>query len=180
MTSTLIRNSTDSTFQIYRLMRQHQAEFSTIVEYLGSCRKKIFPFIQQDELPQDLINFQQVYVDDPLGCLICVKQQHKIVAVIGFRAYDQRFSHLNLPEKNVVEVVRLYVEPAYRRTGIASVLVEYIKTHAIAQNVQTLYLHTHPFLLGAVEFWQYHHFQMMTQDHHDPVWQTIHMQYQLI
>jgi hypothetical protein len=36
-------------------------------------------------------------------------------------------------------------------------------------------MHTHPFLPGAIGFWQKHGFEIVEQEE-DPVWQTTHMQ----
>ena len=46
---------------------------------------------------------------------------------------------------------------------------------AEAHGVEVLYLHTHPFLPGALEFWQGKGFAVLQREA-DPVWQTIHMQ----
>lgn len=97
-----------------------------------------------------------------------------VVGSIACRAYDQRFGHLNLGSHGVLEVVRLYVAPEFRRQRLARALFLALKTHALAHGVQTLYLHTHPFLPGAIDFWQSMGFRLLCVDD-DPVWQTTHM-----
>jgi len=41
--------------------------------------------------------------------------------------------------------------------------------------VECLYLHTHPFLPGAIAFWERQGFVVIDVEQ-DPVWQTTHMQ----
>lgn len=95
---------------------------------------------------------------------------------IACRAYDQRFAHVRYPDQRVVEVVRLYVAPALRRQGLARALFLALQAHALDQGVQMLYLHTHSFLPGAIDFWRRIGFKLLGVDD-DPVWQTTHMQW---
>ncbi|MDF2491224.1 MAG: GCN5-related N-acetyltransferase, partial [Pseudomonas sp.] len=74
-----------------------------------------------------------------------------------------------------VEIVRLFVAPAFRRSGLAARLCSELREHAISQGVEMLYLHTHPFLPGAVRFWERQGFEVVDVEA-DPVWQTTHMQ----
>lgn len=39
-----------------------------------------------------------------------------------------------------------------------------------------MYLHTHPFLPGAIRFWQKQGFDVVCVDEQDEVWRTHHMQ----
>src|SRR5690606_41531080 len=75
----------------------------------------------------------------------------QLVGVIGMLGYDYRFPHLGLDERKTVEVARLFVDPAYRRTGLGTVLFEYLLRIAKREEIERLYLHTHPFLEGACE-----------------------------
>jgi len=71
--------------------------------------------------------------------------------------------------------VRLFVEPEYRRGGLGRRLYGALKDLAREEGVEVLYLHTHPFLPGAIEFWQRLGFVILDVED-DPVWQTTHMQ----
>lgn len=124
--------------------------------------------------PSDLKNFDENYVM-PTGAMwrACTRAGTS-VATIGYRAYDDRFNNFSFAGSKPVEVGRLYVSPSYRRLGLATQLFSQLKAHAAANHVDTLYLHTHPFLPGALEFWKSHGFQVVATDE-DPVWQTIHM-----
>ncbi|KAF1967445.1 acyl-CoA N-acyltransferase [Bimuria novae-zelandiae CBS 107.79] len=104
-----------------------------------------------------------------------------IIATIGYVPYDHRFPHLvhlgHLKQRNmrVVEVVRLYVLPAWRKAGLGAELFEALKRQAVEEEVECLYLHTHPFLDGAVRFWEKRGFEVVDVEV-DPVWRTTHMQ----
>jgi GNAT superfamily N-acetyltransferase len=79
----------------------------------------------------------------------------------------------------IVEVLRLFVLPQYRRHGLAASLFQALKDHAIASGVHFMYLHTHPFLPGAIRFWEKQGFNVVRVDEEDKVWQTHHMQMML-
>jgi GNAT superfamily N-acetyltransferase len=76
-----------------------------------------------------------------------------LVAGIGYLPYDHRFAQLDYRARRTVEVVRLFVVPEYRRHGLAR---RCLRRCAAAQRagVEWLYLHTHPFLPGAIRFWE--------------------------
>lgn len=79
----------------------------------------------------------------------------------------------------VVEVLRLFVLPEYRRHGLAATLFEALRDHAVASGVHFMYLHTHPFLPGAIRFWEKQDFDIISVDEEDEVWRTHHMQMML-
>ena len=79
----------------------------------------------------------------------------------------------------IVEVIRLFVLPEYRRHGLAASLFKALKDHAIASGVNFIYLHTHPFLPGAIHFWKLQGFDVICVDEEDEVWQTHHMRMML-
>ncbi|VVN43441.1 hypothetical protein PS624_05574 [Pseudomonas fluorescens] len=68
----------------------------------------------------------------------------------------------------------LFVVPSLRRSGVAGAIYRSLKDLALADGVEVIYLHTHPFLPGAIEFWQRQGFEIIDVDA-DPVWQTTHM-----
>jgi GNAT superfamily N-acetyltransferase len=74
--------------------------------------------------------------------------QRGVVGSIAYRPYDGRFAQLDFGPLAVVEVVRLFVAPVWRRQGLAQALWATLQAHAQAHGVEVLYLHTHPFLPG--------------------------------
>ncbi|KAF5624084.1 GNAT family acetyltransferase [Fusarium tjaetaba] len=153
-------------------------EITAIVNFITKARADMFPFLDQTSSDQmalkELDIFKDRYLDHPQGAFLTVCSEGRLIATIGYVAYDGRFSHLSLEPENVVEVLRLYVEPEWRRAGIASKLFDTLVETARQSGVEQLYLHTHPFLPNAIDFWKGKGFSVITVDE-DPVWQTTHM-----
>ncbi|WP_151799871.1 GNAT family N-acetyltransferase [Acinetobacter nosocomialis] len=149
-----------------------KTDYEPAVEFALYTRQLLFPEIYHGQIPKDLQNFGQSYVKDSLGCFITVKDQNRIIGTIAYRAYDHRFD-LNLPT-NTVEVVKLFVLPEYRRKGIATQLCDMLFSHAKNNANTTLYLHTHPFLPAAEEFWALQGFEVIQREWID-TYDTIHM-----
>lgn len=145
-------------------------------DFLRDARAQMFGArVNLQEKPADLLAFDAVYAGGAGQMWAARDAQGAVVGSIAYRAYDGRFAQLDFGPQRVVEVVRLFVAPAWRRQGLAQALFATLRAHAQAQGVQQLYLHTHPFLPGAEAFWQRNGFAVLQRED-DPVWQTIHMQ----
>lgn len=158
----------------------HQAgadDRQAAVAFVMQARAALFPKLAATGMPADLQQFEQVYLHGA-GRFLLARCNGQIVAAIGYLPYDHRFRQLDYRGQKVVEVVRLFVLPAYRRSGLAGELYRALRELALQDQVQVLYLHTHPFLPGAIGFWQKHGFEIVDVEA-DPVWQTTHMQYRL-
>jgi GNAT superfamily N-acetyltransferase len=153
-------------------------EIPELVGSITKARAEMFPFLDQassDQMAQkELESFQNNHLDHPLGAFLTARSEGRIIATIGYVPYDGRFPFLNLEADNVVEVVRLYVKPEWRRAGIASKLFTRLLDTAQQASVKQLYLHTHPFLPNAIGFWEQNGFSIMNVEE-DPIWQTTHM-----
>ncbi|PKV63516.1 GNAT family N-acetyltransferase [Pontibacter ramchanderi] len=150
-----------------------------LVRYVMDFRKELFPMIDHSQLPPDLARFEAAYIEDRYAAfLIATDLSGAIVGTIGMRPYDHRFKHLNYKGQLTAEVQKLYVEPSLRELGLGTLLFNGLKEEAERKGIETLYLHTHPFLSGAREFWSKQGFQLVCQDE-TPVYQTIHMDLQL-
>lgn len=145
-----------------------------VVTFVEAARRELFPMLAGTPLPHDLAHFASTYLDGA-GCFLEARDDGRLVAVIGYLPYDHRFAQLCYRAQQVVEVVRLFVLPAYRRHGLAAALFARLRLRAQAQGVDCLYLHTHPFLPGAIRFWERQGFSVVDVEQ-DPVWQTTHMQ----
>lgn len=154
------------------------AQIPATVQFVMQARAMIFPMLDATVLPADLRAFSEVYLSNPLGKFLIARQGDTIVGAIGYLPYDHRFAQLDYAGKKVVEVVRLFVSPQCRGAGLAGRLYSELKAHAQEAGVQVLYLHTHPFLPGAIPFWEKHGFAVVDIET-DPVWQTTHMACQL-
>lgn len=155
-----------------------QAEVPATVAFVMRARATLFPMLDPAVLPDDLARFAAVYQQGGDACFLIARQAGEIVAAIGYLPYDHRFAQLDYRGQRTVEVLRLFVEPAWRGAGLASRLFEALAEKARKQGIETLYLHTHPFLPGAIAFWQRHGFTVVDVEN-DPVWQTTHMEKRL-
>ncbi|KAF4978235.1 hypothetical protein FZEAL_5340 [Fusarium zealandicum] len=153
-------------------------EITAIMDFVMSARTDMFPMLDSTSHMQlakrELVDFQHIYLDHPEGCFLTAWADKRLVATIGYVAYDQRFPQLKFGHDRVVEVVRLYVDPECRRAGLASKLFAALQETARQAGIEQLYLHTHPFLLGAVDFWKRQGFSVINVDD-DIIWNTTHM-----
>jgi len=149
------------------------ADIPEVLDFVLKARAELFPKLSATGIPDDLARFAEVYLRGA-GRFLIARHEGQIVASIGYLPYDRRFPHLPYPDLKVVEIVRLFVLPSQRRSGLAGALYRSLRDLALAEAVEVIYLHTHPFLPGAIAFWQRQGFTIIDIDT-DLVWQTTHM-----
>ncbi|MCQ3033115.1 GNAT family N-acetyltransferase [Pseudomonas syringae] len=154
-------------------------DIPAVVDFVLQARAEIFPKLDLAGMPADLAKFAQVYSEEGGGRFLIARSQGEIVAAIGYLPYDGRFPQLEYEQRKVVEIVRLFVIPEFRRSGLATTIFLALKARAVEQGVDVLYLHTHPFLPGAIGFWERQGFRVVDVES-DPVWQTTHMECGLV
>lgn len=142
--------------------------------FIKCARRKLFPMLEGSPSPRDLTQFSEAYITGD-GHFLVAHNNSQLIAGIGYLPYDHRFPQFNFYGRKTVEIVRLFVTPAYRRYGLAAEMFAALRRHAIDEGIDCLYLHTHPFLPGAIHFWQRQGFTILDIES-DPVWQTTHMQ----
>jgi|SRR5690606_5120990 len=146
-----------------------------VIAYVLKTREQLFPMLNHKVIPRDLQEFSATYVETDLGVFLQARTgQGKLIATIGMMAYDNRFPYFSFTATKIVEVVKLFIEPAYRRSGLATRLVHELKKMGQKQGVELLYLHTHPFLTGAYEFWLKQGFDLMLSCE-EAGFETLHM-----
>lgn len=145
---------------------------------LASARELFAGRLDPTRVPADLTGFAEHY-GQGCGCLLIARNSAgDPVGSIAYRPYDRRFPRLPYPGEWVVEVVRLFVRPQYRRHGLARRLFRELLAQAECEGVERLYLHTHPFLPGAEAFWIAEGFRVVERETALP-WQTIHLDLRL-
>lgn len=127
----------------------------------------------------DHATFKATYSHPNGRLLVASTPSRPTAGIIAYRKYDNRFEHSELAfghdaGNNVVEVVRLFVEPELRGRGIATMLVRALVERAKEDGVHIMYLHTHPFLPGAQYLWQKEGWRVVVEEKEAPWW-TIHM-----
>ena len=150
------------------------ADITQVLEFVLQARAELFPKLSAAGVPDDLAQFEATYLQGD-GRFLIARNEGQIIAAIGYLPYDHRFSQLNYQARKTVEVVRLFVVPAFRRFGLAGQLYRALEALAQADGVGRVYLHTHPFLPGAIDLWVRQGFEVVDVEA-DPVWQTTHMQ----
>ena len=171
-------------------------EIEETVRFTDKARRELYDPNSNSPLPPDLARFRETYITGPGHFLVAYspspspscsdgdvrndEKRSSLIAGIGYRAYDHRFPHIDHHYRDVktVEVVRLFVLPEYRRHGLAGKLFAQLKEKAKQEGVECMYLHTHPFLPGAIKFWERQGFHVVDIEE-DPVWQTTHMELRL-
>ncbi|EOA92028.1 hypothetical protein ACJQWK_04190 [Exserohilum turcicum] len=185
----------------WRIHAVTASSLDAVVRFVGHARREMFPtlcaqldadvarwvqsghFLYATQAARDSQAGQQSYYPAEGEENGEETEQDNIIATIGYVPYNHRFPHLaytHSDTQRTVEVVRLYVMPAYRRSGLASALVRQLKQCAANDGVHRLYLHTHPFLPGAITFWEKQGFGVRDREDHDEVWRTTHMDVLLV
>jgi GNAT superfamily N-acetyltransferase len=141
-----------------------------VVRFINNARKGMFP-------GRSLSPDTAALLGDG-SCFLEARDGKDLIAVIGYVRYDNRHPQLNYHNIRTVEIVRLYVQPQYRRCGLAAALFSALYDRAVEEDMECLYLHTHPFLEGAIRFWEKCGFEIF-QVEDDPEWQTTHMEMRL-
>ena len=149
------------------------ADIPEVLSFALQARDELFPTLSATGMPHDLAQFEAVYLQGG-GQFLIARADGQIVAAVGYRPYDSRFPQLDYRGCKTVEVVRLYVRPAFRRLGLAGQLYRSLEALAREAGVAVVYLHTHPFLPGAIDFWRRQGFEVVDVEA-DPLWQTTHM-----
>lgn len=153
------------------------ADIPEVLDFVLQARAELFPKLSAAGMPDDLAHFEATYLQGD-GRFLLARNDGQIVAAIGYLPYDHRFAQLDYQGRKTVEVVRLFVLPAFRRFGLAGQLYRALEALAQGDGVEVMYLHTHPFLPGAIDFWVRQGFEVVDVEA-DPVWQTTHMQRRL-
>lgn len=144
---------------IYHVGSEHVAE---VLPYVLNFRRKLFPMLDPNQVPKDLAVFEYVYLQNSAGTFLQARtEDSRLIGVIGMLNYDYRFPHVDIDARKTVEVARLFVDPHYRRTGLGTALFQSLLVVAREKQIERLYLHTHPFLEGAYEFWMRQGFRLI-------------------
>jgi GNAT superfamily N-acetyltransferase len=115
-----------------------------VIAFINHAREDMFP--SRSLIPDDARLF------GPGNYFLEVRDGERLIAVIGYVPYNHRFPQFDYRDVKMVEVVRLYVLRPYRRCGLAATMFDALRERAVKDGVECFYLHTHPFLLGAIEF----------------------------
>lgn len=133
-------------------------------EFILRRTQEDYGYGHQPQWHWDIDAAEDTYVTNPrqrLWVALAGPEQEQIVGTVAIRAGGPA-SPPHPPElaarypeaESVAQLVRLMVEPAYRRRGLASELVDTATQFARDADYAQLYLHTNALVPGAVEFWR--------------------------
>lgn len=163
--------------QSYTIKRVQEDDSQQIIAFMMRIRKEVFPMLSEDPPPPDLLYFDKHYIQrDNSAVFAAFAQDGTVLGTIGITPYDGRFIDLARFYNSVhtAEIVKCYIDANYRRSGIGTALLNKALSFCSSVGYQKVYLHTHPFLPGALPFWRAKGFEdRLIED--DPVWNTIHM-----
>ncbi|MGO4527809.1 GNAT family N-acetyltransferase [Paenibacillus sp. 2TAF8] len=151
-------------------------EIQEAIHFAMGVRSEVFPMMDHSVLPKDFEQFSEHYMNRKDTVFVIARLgEAGIIGSIGIIPYDGRIQVIDgrYPEHTAAEIVKCYVDPAFRRYGIGSLLVRELEQFVNQMQYTTLYLHTHRFLPGAVDFWERQGFTFITEEQNE--WQIVHM-----
>lgn len=132
------------------------------IKFVMNYRKKLFWMFDNTQLPKDLKNFEEYYINSDYGIWFNCYDENKLIGTIGCYKFDFRFNEINVNNNlKTSEVVKLFIDPEYRRQGLATELYKHLKQEAKELGIEQFYLHTHDWLTGAENFWSKNGFEII-------------------
>ncbi|MCS7464017.1 GNAT family N-acetyltransferase [Paenibacillus doosanensis] len=132
-------------------------EVPAAIDFVMDIIREVFPMLDPNALPPDMVSFREVYYrSDRAAFLAAFDKEGAIAATAAFLGYDDRIREIKgrYPRQTTAELVKCYVKPELRHQGIGTRMVERLLPLALGKGYETMYLHTHRFLPGAVRFWE--------------------------
>lgn len=151
-----------------------------VQKFLFKQIKIEFGYDYVQEWHQDIIKLDEYYIrPERNNFFVAFNENGEIIATIGIRAYDKNFLEFIDKYSNDVtsSIWRLFVDKKYRRCGLASKMFSVAEEFAYESKFESIYLHTHKNLPGAIEFWTKMGF-VVALDANDDL-QTVHMDKQI-
>ncbi|WP_134703125.1 GNAT family N-acetyltransferase [Ammoniphilus sp. YIM 78166] len=163
--------------EISHIKQVSRSEIPLVLDFTMEVIREVFPMFDPQIPPKDLQKLEETYLlPERAAFFAAYSKEGKVVGTIAARPYDGRIPQLMgcYDLTTTTEIVRCFVSSEFRRTGLGSKLVAKLTRFCKDVGYETLYLHTHQFLPGAVDFWQTQGF-VITCVGNDPKWQTVHM-----
>ena len=151
-------------------------EIKKVQEFLFKQIKTEFGYDYVPEWHQDIIKLDEYYINpDRNNFFVAYGETGEIIATIGIRAYDKNFPEFRgvYSKDKTSSIWRLFVDSSCRRCGLASKMFNIAVNFAYESNYESIYLHTHKTLDGALEFWTKMGFVIVLDSNDDL--RTVHM-----
>ncbi|MCL6559090.1 MAG: GNAT family N-acetyltransferase [Firmicutes bacterium] len=132
-------------------------EIGAAFQFIRDNYRKLYKSDFNPRMHYKILSIEEYYLK-PVDCalLAAFNTDGEIIGVITVEPYDDRIPVLRsiYDPGRTAELSRCYVDKRCRRAGIGSMLFEEAQLFCLMNGYQVLYLHTHQFLPGALEFWQ--------------------------
>ena len=154
---------------------EEDCEINSLKLFLFNQIKKVYGIERNPIFHYDIDDLKKYYILPPRNNCFVVYIHGEIVASIAIRAYDMDYDFFkdSYSAKDTASIWRLMVDENYRRNGLASVLVGVAEDFARKAGYEKMYLHTHRYLDGALQFWQSLGYVITVEE--DDYGQTSHM-----
>jgi GNAT superfamily N-acetyltransferase len=141
----------------YRITVAMSERRNVITDFVLTMMRDLYPKGAYAADPQDLHLFEQVYVFPKNACFLIAEDVNgDLVGTAAFRPYDGRFPEMApfLGDGLICEIVKVYIRPEWRRTGLGSRLYAQAEKMAKEAGFMESYLHTSTYLPGGYPFWK--------------------------
>ncbi|MEU6113743.1 GNAT family N-acetyltransferase [Streptomyces sp. NPDC047117] len=135
---------------------------------------------------QDIVDIPGTYLDDPRHLLLVAVQNGEVVGTTGIRSAGPahpphpRWLADRYPSGSTAQLVRVYVDPAHRRHGLARTMVRHACDFvAGTPGYARIYLHTNVKVEGSGAFWRSlatEVFDARATGEHGPGVETVHFE----
>ena len=139
-----------------RAIGEDDCEINSLKLFLFNQIKKVYGIGRNPIFHYDIDDLKKYYILPPRNNCFAVYCRGEIVASIAIRAYDKDYDFFRdvYSAKDTASIWRLMVDENYRRHGLASMLVGVVEDFAGKAGYGKIYLNTHRYLDGALQFWQ--------------------------
>lgn len=156
------------------------ADKQVVCDFLYNTMTNVYPFPLTDASFKDLTEMESYYINKENASLFVAFSNHEVVGTIAIRPYDDRIVEVKnrYDLDKTCEVIKCYIGEDTRRKGIGSLLYKKAEQFCRDAGYLKIYLHTHQFLPGGLQFWLKKGFTV-TIDQIDKI-ETVHMEKEIL
>lgn len=147
-----------------------------VTKFMLTIIKEDFGYDFNPVWHQDIVNFDELYLEQDGSCAYACFDGDRIVGTIVARRYDKEYPEFRERYNKVstLSIWRHYIDKEYRRRGIGKQLLAMVDNFARDNDYTYLYLHTQRSIPGSLEYWLAQGF-VISYDTHDML-DTVHLE----
>ncbi len=151
-------------------------EIQPVAKFVLDMMRQVYNHEVSPAAHSRILNMEKFYII-PEDCifLAAFDKDNEIAGTIGICRYDGRIAALKgfYDTKTTAEMEKCYVAKIHRRKGVGSMLVKEAQIFCQSRGYEVIYLHTHRYLPGALDFWLAQNFTIRLDEKNGQ--QTVHM-----